>query len=34
MKEGLIRYVQIGPSGDRRIPYSEYERLGFDMPDD
>ena len=34
MKEGLIRYVQIGTGGDRRIPHSEYERLGFDMPDE
>jgi hypothetical protein len=34
MKEGLIHYVQIGPNGDRRIPHSEYKRLGFDMPSD
>jgi excisionase family DNA binding protein len=30
MKAGELRYVQVG--GTRRIPPSEFVRLGFDLP--
>jgi hypothetical protein len=34
MERGLLRYVQVAPGGPREIPFSEYDRLGYDRPDD
>jgi hypothetical protein len=34
MKNGSLKYVQIRPGCERRIPYSEFLRLGFDLPND
>ena len=34
MERGDLRFVQVAPGYPRRIPHSEYRRLGFDMPID
>jgi hypothetical protein len=34
MKNGLLRFVQSAPGAARHIPFSEYERLGYDVPAD
>jgi hypothetical protein len=34
MAAGKLKFVQPTPGGVRRIPYSEYARLGFDLPAD
>jgi hypothetical protein len=34
MKSGLLRFIQSAPGAARHIPFSEYERLGFDVPAD
>jgi hypothetical protein len=34
MKDGRLHYVQDRPGSARRIPYSEYRRQGYDLPDD
>ena len=32
MAAGLLKYAQSAPGFPRRIPFSEYRRLGFDVP--
>jgi hypothetical protein len=32
MAAGRLKYVQTVPGGPRRIPHSEYARLGYDLP--
>jgi hypothetical protein len=34
MERGDLRFVQVAPGHPRRIPHSEYRRLGYDMPED
>lgn len=33
MAAGLLRFTQSHPGGARRIPDSEFVRLGFDLPE-
>jgi hypothetical protein len=34
MRDGTLRFVQLSKGGVRKIPISEYGRLGLDMPDE
>ena len=34
MERGDLRFIQVAPGFPRRIPFSEYRRLGFDVPTD